>query len=75
MMIAKCAMENFREGINGKSKIMLSPCMVCENEEIYDWMLLNDTLDFIDRYLECGLDSIEGSIFIRIRGIYRQLLN
>lgn len=44
-------------------KIMLSPCMVCENEEIYDWMLLNDTLDFIDRYLECGLDSIEGSIF------------
>ena len=41
-------------------KIMLSPCMVCENEEIYDWMLLNDTLDFIDRYLECGLDSIEG---------------
>lgn len=44
-------------------KIMLSPCMVCENEEIYDWMLLNDTLDFINNYLECGLDSIEGSIF------------
>lgn len=44
-------------------KIMLSPCMVCENEEIYDWMLLNDTLDFINKYLDCGLDSIESSIF------------
>lgn len=44
-------------------KIMLSPCVVCENEEIYDWMLLNDTLDFINSYLECGLDSVEGSIF------------
>jgi hypothetical protein len=37
--------------------------MVCENEEIYDWMLLNDTLDFINMYLDCGLDSVENSIF------------
>lgn len=44
-------------------KIMLSPCMVYKNEEICDWMLLNDTLDFINNYLDCGLDSVESSIF------------
>lgn len=44
-------------------KIMFSPCMVCDNEEMYDWFLLDETLDFIDKYLECGLDSIETSIF------------
>ena len=44
-------------------RIMLSPCMICENEDIYDWTLLDKTLDFINEYLECGLDSVEGSIF------------
>lgn len=44
-------------------KIMLSPCLICENEEIYDWVMLEDTLKFINNYLECGLDSVEGSIF------------
>ena len=44
-------------------KIMFSPCMVCENEEIYDWVFFNDILDFINEYLDCGLDSIEESIF------------
>ena len=46
-------------------KIMFSPCMVCNIDEMYDWVLLYETLDFIDKYLECGLDSIETSIFHR----------
>lgn len=44
-------------------KIILSPCLVCENENIYDWTLLEDTLFFINNFLDCGIDSIEGSIF------------
>lgn len=44
-------------------KIMLSPCLICENENIYDWVSLKDILLFIRDFLDCGLDSIEGSIY------------
>ena len=44
-------------------KIMLSPCMICDNNKMYNWMYLSNILDFICQYLDCGLDTIAGSFY------------
>lgn len=44
-------------------RIIFSPCLLYSNEDFYDWHILFDTLDFIEKYLDCGLDTYEGSFF------------
>lgn len=42
---------------------MFSPCTICDNDGTYNWELFCDTLDFINEYLDCEMDTIEGSAF------------
>lgn len=44
-------------------KIALSPCLICENETLYNWTKLYDVLNFISSYLDCSLDTYEGSFY------------
>lgn len=44
-------------------RIVFSPCLLYDNEDFYDWHILYNTLDFIEKYLDCELDTYEGSFF------------
>lgn len=43
--------------------IIFSPCLLYENEDFFDWYNLQNTLEFISDFLDCGLDTYEGSFF------------
>lgn len=47
----------------GTKRIIFSPCLLYENEDFFDWMNLRETLSFISEYLDCVLDTYEGSFF------------
>lgn len=44
-------------------KIALSPCLICKNETLYNWTKLYDVLSFVSLYLDCSLDTYEGSFY------------
>lgn len=44
-------------------RIIFSPCLLYENENFFDWANLEKTLPFINKYLDCALDTYEESFF------------
>ena len=44
-------------------KILLSPCLYCENKDTFDLNLLGDTLEFIDKYLNVSLDEYTNAFY------------
>lgn len=44
-------------------KVIFSPCLYCRGNELFDLYLLNDTLNFIIKYLDGSLDDYEDAFY------------
>lgn len=44
-------------------KVIFSPCLYCRGNELFDLYLLNDTLNFIVKYLDGSLDDYEDAFY------------
>lgn len=44
-------------------KVIFSPCLYCIGNELFDLYLLNDTLNFIVKYLDGSLDDYEDAFY------------
>lgn len=44
-------------------KVIFSPALYCRSNELFDLYLLNDTLDFIVKYLDGSLDDYEDAFY------------